>query len=365
MGKTVLVLANNDIGLYSFRKELLERMVLEGNNVFCALPYGERVEAIKELGCTYIDTEMSRRGVNPFEDFKLFIQYIKIIKSVKPDIVLTYTIKPNVYGGVACQLKKVPYVANVTGLGNAIQNGGLMSKFTLVLYRIGLRKAKKVFFQNAENQHFMLKNRVVRTSYDLLPGSGVNLEKHCYEEYPENDGTIVFSIIGRMMKDKGTDEILEAIPIIKKDYPDTVFRFIGEPDDDIVRERMEKATAEGLVECVGVQNDVHSFIKRSHATLHASYHEGMSNVCIETAACGRPVVATDVSGCRETYDEGISGIGFKAKNTEDLVRAVKDFMALPYESKAEMGKAGRKKMEKEFSRNIIINKYMEIIDKEV
>ncbi len=362
MSKKILIFANKDNGLYSFRKELLERMISEGNQVYCALPFGARIEALEELGCNCIETKMSRHGVNPFEDFKLILQYIKIIKSVKPDVVLTYTIKPNVYGGIACQLKKIPYIVTVTGLGNAIENGGLMRAFTLMLYRIGIKKAKCVVVQNEKNKKIFLENKVITGEYCMIPGAGVNLDKHCYEEYPENDENVVFSVIGRIMKSKGSEEILEAIPEIKKEYPNTVFRFIGDYDDDVMKEKIEKASEAGLVEYVGRQNDVHSFIKRSHATLHASYHEGMANVCIETASCGRPVVATDVHGCRETYDDGVSGIAFKAKDTQDLIRAVKEFLALPYEEKVEMGKAGRRKMEKEFNREIIVDKYMKIIN---
>ena len=360
MGKRVLILTNNDIGLYSFRRELIEQLVEEQNEVFCSLPFGEKTEPLSEIGCRCIDTEISRHGKNPFEDIKLFFFYLKQIKRIKPDVILTYTIKPNVYGGLAASIKKVPYIANVTGLGTAIENGGIMQKFTIVLYRIGLRKAKTVFFQNESNLDFMKSKKVVKGNAELLPGSGVNLKQHYYEPYPENDNPTVFLTIGRIMKDKGIDEILEAAAVIKSEYPNVCFKLVGFYDDDY--EKVISSAAEsGLVEFIEQQPDIHPLLKESHATLHASYHEGMSNVLLETAATGRPIIATDVPGCREAYDNGVSGIAFRSHSAEDLVRAIKEFLALPYEERANMGKAGRAKMEKEFDRNIIVNKYMKII----
>ena len=361
MSKRILILANNDGGLYHFRKELLEAFVEKGNMVYCALPFEKQIENIKKIGCECIDIKISRRGTNPLEDFKLFLNYIKLIREIKPDVVLTYTIKPNVYGGMACQVMKVPYIANITGLGTAVQNGGFMQKLTLTLYKIGLRKAKTVFFQNSENQEFMTSRGIVKATNDILPGSGVNLKQHCFEEYPESDEQVVLLTIGRIMRDKGVNEILQAAKIIKAEYPNVIFRFIGSYDEDY-EQKVSQAVKDGIVEYIESQPQVHSFIAESHATLHASYHEGMSNVLLETAASGRPVIATNVSGCKETYDDGVSGISFNAKDTDDLVRAIKEFLSLTNEQKTQMGKAGRQKMEKEFNRNIIVEKYIKIIE---
>lgn len=360
MNKKVMIFANNDVGLYNFRKELLERLIQDGNRVYCSLPFGEKSPLLSDLGCECIDTKISRHGTNPIEDLGLLFQYLKILKKVKPDIVFTYTIKPNVYGGLACTLKNIPYAANVTGLGNAIENGGLMQKLTLFLYRMGLKKAETVFFQNSANRDFMVEKKTVKVKNELLPGSGVNLETNCCEPYPENNGNVILLIIGRIMREKGTDEILEAAKEIKKEYPNVIFRFIGSYDGNY-KQKIEEAVDNGIIEYIGPQNDIHRFIKESHATLHASYHEGMSNVLLETAASGRPIIATDVPGCRETYDNGISGVAFKPKDVSDLVRAVKEFLALSNRQREEMGKQGRLKMEREFNRNIIVNKYIDVV----
>ena len=232
----------------------------------------------------------------------------------------------------------------------------------MILYKCGIKKAQKVFFQNTANKDFMVKHGIVNNNFEIIPGSGVNLTQHCFEEYPENDNEIIFTTIGRIMKDKGTNEILSAARIIKRKFPSVYFRLIGgfeEAYQDIVGQ----AVREGVVEYIERQTDIHPFIKQSHAIVHASYHEGMSNVLLESAATGRPVIATTIPGCQETYEEGLSGIGFLPRNTKDLVRALEEFINLPYKKKAEMGKYGRNKMEREFDRQFIIKKYLEEISK--
>ena len=227
----ILIIANNDVGLYKFRRELIEALLKEHEVNIC-LPNGKYVSRMTEMGCIYHACEFDRHSTNPFAELKQISLYKKILRSVKPDVVLTYTIKPNVYAGMACASENIPYIANITGLGTAIENGGLMQKFLLVLYRYGLRKAKMVFFQNQTNQVFMLSKGVVKGPYDLLPGSGVNLGEHISETYPESESPIVFVTIGRIMKDKGADEVLYAAEKIRKEYPNAVFKLIGGFDGD-------------------------------------------------------------------------------------------------------------------------------------
>jgi glycosyltransferase involved in cell wall biosynthesis len=353
----VLVLANNDIGLYKLRKELLERFISEGYDVAISLPHGNMIPDLQALGCRYILTEFNRRGKNPIKDLKLLGQYKVILKKEKPDIVLTYTIKPNVYGGMACAETGTPYIANVTGLGTAIENPGVLQKVTLGLYKVGLKKAKCVFFQNQDNKEYFFQKGIVRNRADLIPGSGVNLNEHRFEEYPEEHGGLRFLFIGRIMKDKGVQELFDAARGIKKRDPTCSFRIIGECDEDF-SEQIASYERDGVIEWLGFQKDVHSYISDSHCTILPSYHEGTANVLLESAASGRPVIATRVTGCKETFDEGITGIGCSPRDSQDLIRAINDFIALTPERRAEMGLAGRKKMENEFDRASVIQKYI-------
>ena len=362
--KKVLILVNHNVVIYNFRKELVQRLVADGYEVYLSCPQGNRIAELQDMGARFIETDVERRSKNPLTDLKLMRHYKKMMKEVRPDIVLSYTIKPNIYGCIAARKLGIPQLANITGLGTSIEDGGLSSKLILSLYKFGLKAAKVVFFQNKSNLDFFVNKKLVRGSAVLLPGSGVNLQEFCYENYPEETGETVLLIIGRMMKNKGTGEIIEAARIVRKMHPNVIFRFIGFADDDW-QATIDSAVGEGIIEYPGNQTNVHSFIKRSHATLMASYHEGMSNVLLETAATGRPIIASNITGCRETFDKGISGIGFRIKDSGDIVRAIEEFLSLPYEKRAEMGKAGRAKVEKEFDRQIVVNKYIEEIEKEV
>lgn len=359
----ILILANSDVGLFKFRKELLEEFVKGHHRVYVSVPEGAFAEDIKAMGCKIgTNRVLDRRGTNPFQDMKLLCYYNRIVKRLKPDIVLTYTVKPNVYGGIVCTKNKIPYIANITGLGTAIENGGLLQKAIHLLYKIGLRRAKKVFFQNTANRDYMLKHHLISGAYEVLPGSGVNIEQYAYEEYPSESGEIIFLTIGRIIRDKGIEEILSAVKIIRKEYPEVRVRLIG-AFDEAYEEKVREAEADGGIVYIEEQKDIRPFLKESHAILHASYHEGMSNVLLEGAATGRPVLAARIPGCREIYEEGVSGIGFRRKDTEDLVRALRQFINLPYEKKAEMGREGRKRIEKVFDRNIVVEKYKKEINK--
>ena len=353
----IMIVTNYGLGLYKFRRELVE-VLLQTNEVHICLPDSEYTEKLTALGCVFHRCEFDRHGTNPLAELKQISFYKQLLKVVKPDLVFTYTVKPNIYAGMACASLKVPYVANITGLGSAIENGGLMQKFLLVLYKRGLRRAQNVFFQNEANRDFMLNNGVVKGKYTMLPGSGVNLNEHKAEPYPMQQEPLVLVTVGRIMKDKGADEILYAAKIIRKEYPNVIFRLIGGFDGDY-EEKVQAAVDAGDIEYLGPQPDVHVWLTKAHAIVHASYHEGMSNVLLEAASCARPIIATDVAGCRETYENGVSGIACKARDGEDLVRAIRAFIALPYDQKVSMGQAGRKKAEAEFDRSIVVQKYLD------
>lgn len=358
--KKVLILVNHDVVIYNFRLELVERLLADGYEVHISSPYGERIDDLIARGAKYHEISIDRHGMNPVKDLSVLREYRKLMSSIRPAAVFSYTVKPNVYGGIAAGQYHIPFIATVTGLGISVGNGGIKGQVVLCLYRLGLRHAQMVCFQNRENMEFMLKYGVVKGPYCLLPGSGVNLVQHCPEPYPKDRDGLVFTTIGRIMKDKGTDELLQAAKTVKKKYPEVKFRLIGFFDDDYEK-AIREAVRAGTVEYIRQQKDIHPFIAESHAIIHPSYHEGMSNVLLEAAATGRPVLASDIPGCRETFDEGTSGLGFLPRDIGSLVQAIERFIQLPYEKKVQMGQSGRRKMEQEFDRRIVVEKYMEEI----
>lgn len=358
MKDSILVLTNFIGGLHSFRKEVIKAIRDAGYEVYISAPNNdERVQYFESIGCHIIDTSIDRRGVNPITDLKLLLKYRSIIRQLKPVAVLSYTIKPNVYGGIACRMAHVPQLANVTGLGDAMENGGWLQKLTVWLYKIGVGKAKRVFFQNQSNRDLCIGLGIADDSSILLPGSGVNLKHHTYQQYPADEGIVRFLFIGRLLKDKGIEEYFEAARRIKAKHPNTEFQILGRVEGPY-QSQLDKLVESGVIKHLGETSDVRPFIGAVECTIMPSYHEGMSNVNLESAANGRPVITTDVPGCRETVEDGLTGYLCEAKSAESLTAAVERFIALPYSQKVLMGQEGRKKVEREFDRQIVVDAYM-------
>lgn len=360
MKNAVLILTNNTGGLHSFRFEVVKAIVDAGYQVFISVPDdNERVKYFERIGCEIVKTRFNRRGMNPLADLMLMLKYLRLIRKVKPMVVLTYTIKPNVYGGVVCRLCNIPQLANVTGLGDTIENGGWKQKLTIFLYKIGLGKAQKVFFQNKSNRDFCIKHHIASDDSVLLPGSGVNFEHHLLQMYPK-DGTLKLLFIARLLKDKGIEEFFAMAREIKKKYPDTEFQILGKTEGYYLQQ-LDELVKEGIINYLGTTPDVRPYLGKVHCTVLPSYHEGMSNVNLESSSNGRPVITTDVPGCQETVDDGVTGFLVKPRDADDLTSKVEKFILLPYEQKVQMGLAARKKMEREFDRNIVIQAYLKEI----
>jgi len=359
--KKVLILVNHDVVIYNFRLEIVEKLLEEQFEVYVSSPYGERIDDLIELGCEYIDTSVSRHGTNIIEDFKLLLHYREIMKEVQPDIVLTFTIKPNIYGGMACRLLNIPYIANITGLGTAVENGGLMQKITVMLYKVAFKKIKCVFFQNKENQQFFIDRKIALGKHQLLPGSGVNLERFPLLDYPD-DEIVKFVFISRIMKEKGIEQYLEAATYIKEKFPNTEFHICGFCEENY-EDTLKDFEDRGIIIYHGMVRNIVDILKNMHCTIHPTYYpEGMSNVLLESAACGRPLITTDRSGCREIINQEKNGYLVKIKDNKDLIGKIEQFLQLNSVKKNEMGIQGRHKVEDEFDRKIIVNSYLSQIN---
>lgn len=369
--KKILILANNDIGLYNFRKEILQALLRVPYEVHIALPYGSFVEPMVEMGCIFHDTQMERRGTNPFQEVTLLRRYGKLLKKIKPDVVLTYTIKPNIYGGILCAWKHIPYMTTITGLGTAVEGDGILQKITVSLYRFAMRKVRFLFFQNEDNKEFFAKKNIATSRHVRIPGSGVNLDRYAYIPFPEagsnEEESAEFLFISRVMKEKGIEQYLGMAEAIKKKFPLTKFHILGFCEDDeekpdSYRKKIAEMEERGIVKFHGMQKDIVPFLKESQCTIHPSFYpEGMSNVCLESAASGRPVITTDRPGCKDTIDDGKTGFLVREQDTEDLIKKVEQFLALPYDKRKEMGLEAHKKMVREFDRNLVVKKYLEAI----
>lgn len=361
--KTIAVITNDPVWTYNLRREILAALIEKEYRVVLVTANGKRIDDLKQMGCEFIEVPFERHGTNPFHEFKLFNTYYKILKELRPDFALTYTIKPNSYAGIVCGKLGIPYVANITGLGTAVEYKGPMQGFALMLYKAGLRNAQKVFFQNTENRDFMLAHKAVKGAYDLLPGSGVNTERFQVLPYPDNE-TIDFVYVGRVMKEKGIDQYLEAAAYIRDKYPQTRFHVCGLCEKNY-QEILEKYHDAGTVIYHGQVQDVIEFHKNCQCTILPTYYpEGLNNALLESAASGRPIITTNRSGCREVIDDGVNGFIVKQQDSNDLIEKIEKFLSLSWEERRDMGLAGRAKVEKEFNRQIVVDKYMKEVELE-
>lgn len=361
--RKVLILANNDIGLYSFRLEIIERLLNEGINVYLSLPIGKRIADFEAKGCRFIETPVDRRGINPIKDILLFFRYLSILRKEKPDVVFTYTIKPNIYGGFAASIFKTPYICNITGLGTAVEQAGVLQKVTLSLYKMALRKVACIFFQNGENKMFFANRNIQINKHRLIPGSGVNLRRFTLMDYPDDDGKIRFIYISRIMKEKGIEEYLAAAKFIKKKCPLTEFGILGFCEE-AYEQTIQELSKCGIISFYGLQSDIRPFLKQAHCTIHPTFYpEGMSNVILESAASGRPVITTNRSGCKEAVEDGRTGFLFTERKVDELIHKIELFLSLDNNVRKQMGVLAHEKMKKEFNRDIVVDAYMDELSK--
>lgn len=353
----IVIIANDTAGLMLFRSDLICSLISRDNEIVALSPFGNRVGELRELGIKLINTPMSRRGMNPLKDATLLLQYYKELRKEKPDYVITYTIKPNVYGGLCARCLRIPYAVNITGLGTGFQSRKLR-QFVIKMNRSALKKAKVVFCENSSIGEELIMDRIVkRNKICILNGAGVDLEKFSYLEYPNDSGSIRFLFVGRVMKEKGINELLEAMEILVDEGMNCQLTVVGKFEEDY----SEKFKKYSWLKFEGPQKDVRPFIKECHCFVLPSWHEGMANTNLECAASGRPIITSDIPGCREAVVKDVSGLLCEVKNSQSLYQAMKKIITMSRDERKEMGKKGRKHMEKTFDKKKVVEKTIEYI----
>lgn len=361
--KHIMMIANDTTFAYNLRRELLQHLVSQAEKVTLVAQELSFREEFEEMGVHVIPVVIQRRGTNIFADIKLFFAYFSVLRQYKPDVVLTNNVKPNIYGGLCCRILGIPYIPNITGLGTAVEYPGPLQLLTTFLYKIGVAGASSILFQNSENEEFFRDRKIMpkKARVVRLPGSGVNLEAHPVMPYPREEQKH-FLFVARILREKGIDQYLGAARRIRQEHPNAVFHICGGCDDPAYTALIQQAQEAGDVVWHGQQKDMAPFFARACCLVHPSYYpEGMSNVLQEAAASGRPVIAADRSGCRETVDPGRSGYVIPIKDEDALVSVLEDFLAKTWEEQRDMGLAGRAKMEKEFDRAAVIRMVSEEI----
>lgn len=362
MRERVLFLVNHDLVIYNFRLEIVERLLQENFEVHISSPKGVRIQELIDLGCIFHELKINRHGLNPIDEIKLLHEYTKLFKKLKPNIILGFTIKPNIYGAIAARKLKIPFIANITGLGTAVEYKSWKQPIFINLYKYAFKGIYKVYFQNEANRDFFINHKIIKDSYSLIPGSGVNLIRFSEKTYP-NDSIIRFSFISRVMKEKGIEQYLEAAEYITNKYSNTEFNIYGFCEQ-AYEEILKNLQAEGIIRYHGMIKDVAGVLETTNCLILPSYYpEGISNVLLEASAIGRPIITTDRPGCKEVIDDGVNGFLIKQKNTNDLIEKIEKFLKLSNQEMSQLGHHGRLKVEREFDRQIVVEQYMKDIKK--
>jgi len=368
--KKILISLNTAWNLLNFRAGLIGGLISSGYEVVAVAPKDEYVVKLELLGCRFVHLEMDNQGTHPIRDLLLLWRFFRLLKTEKPDLCLFYTVKPNVYGSLASRLCGIPFINNVSGLGAVFIQGRWLRRFVSTLYKLAFRNSYRVFFQNRDDLELFLENKLVKVALtDVLPGSGINLHRFTPTDDADRkslSSPFRFLLIARMLKDKGVVEFVNSAQLLKELGLKAEFCLLGFLDVQnpaaISSEQMKEWTDQGFVKYLGVSNDVRVHIASADCIVLPSYREGTPRTLLEAAAMGKPIITTNVVGCKEVVEHGVNGFLCEVKNPQDLALKMKEMLLLSADQRKLMGENGRLKMEKEFDENIVIQKYLQAID---
>jgi glycosyltransferase involved in cell wall biosynthesis len=358
----ILITVNAAWNVLNFRRPIVAAMIADGHRVTVLAPHDDSVATLEGLGCKVLPLEMSVKGLNPLQEVKLIARKRKVFRAERPDTIFRYTIKNNIFGALAARPLGIPFIPNVTGRGTAFLSGGFLQRIAEGLYRHAFRNLGVIFFQNEDDRDLFLERRLVTAQQArLLPGSGIDLTQFAATDYPPESDAPVFLMIARLLRDKGVIEYVEAARKVKAEHPRARFQLLGAVDA-ANRTAIDAATVkswqeEGVIEYLGTADDVRPHIAAAHCVVLPSYREGAPRTLIEAAAMARPLIATDVPGCRAVVEDGVTGYLCKVRDGDDLARIVSKFFALPRAERARMGLAGRAKMTVHFDQAIVVQAY--------
>lgn len=361
----IAIVLNTSWNIYNFRSGLVRSFLEQGHDVYAISPIDHYTEKVRALGCHHIPVRMDSRGANPVKDLLLVAELYRIYKKIRPDIVLHYTIKPNIYGTLATAALGIPSVNNVCGLGTMFLKDNLVSRVAILLYRLAFLFPKRVFFQNEDDlQLFLSKKMVKQQLCDLVPGSGIDLEKFAPQGDTGNH-TFTFLLISRLIYDKGILEYIEAVEKLRNKGINARFQLLGAVDEKhkrgIPKKLIDDWANRRIVDYLGTTEDVIPYLREADCVVLPSYREGTPKTLLEAASLGKPLVATDVPGCRSVVDDGFNGFLCEARNSDDLAEKLEKMYRLEEETRQQMGINSRQKIENTFDEKFVIRKYHEVI----
>lgn len=361
----VAIVLNTSWNIFNFRLNFVKALLAKGYEVHTIAPHDNYTQHLEALGCVHHDVKMDSRGANPIKDIALTFELWGIYRKLRPDIILHYTIKPNVYGTLAASMLKIPTINNVCGLGTVFLKNNLVSAVAVALYKFAFRFPKKVFFQNSDDLALFLEKKLVPAkSADLIPGSGIDLNYFQPMEFKRND-SFTFLLISRLITDKGILEYIEAVKSLKRKGVNARFQLLGAKDPEHKRgiqlPVIDEWIQSNTIEYLGTTDDVRKFIQKADCIVLPSYREGTPRTLLEAASSSKPIVATDVPGCHNVVIDNYNGLLCKLKDVDDLALKMEQMILLDDNTIKKFGENGRKKIEFEFDENLVISKYLQEI----
>ena len=359
----IVLSANSCWNILNFRASLIRALIARGYRVVVVAPQDSHSAAISGLGAAFVPIAMNSSGMSVREDLGLFVRYLRLLRPMRPRFFLGFTVKPNIYGSLAARAEGARVINNVSGLGTAFIKRGLLTRIVGALYRLSFRGSEKVFFQNRDDRDLFVAKRLVAASKtDLLPGSGIDLDHFKPSAEEREPGPLRFLFVGRLLWDKGVAEYVEAARRVRRDHPGAIFQMLGQlgannrtavPSSDLARWR-----AEGIVEYLGESDDVRGAISKADCIVLPSYREGLPRALLEGSAMGKPVIATDVPGCRDVVAHGETGYLCDVRSADSLADAMSKILHASDAERSAMGAKGREKVELEFCQSRVIAKYL-------
>lgn len=365
MSRRVVLAANSAWNIVTFRQGLIRALTDSGYEPVVIAPLDEAAgDRVGTLDVETVGIDLDRSGLDPIADLKLLLAYRKILKRLAPGALLAFTIKPNIYGCIVARSLGISAIPNVSGLGTVFLMGGPLKSLVTAMYRFAFKGCQLVFFQNPDDAELFVEHRIVRRSQvRLVPGSGIDLLHHAPTELPP--GPPVFLLIARLLRDKGIREYVEAAQSLRREFPDVRFQLLGPLDPDnrsaIGQAELERWIREGIVEYLGASDDVRPQIAAATVIVLPSYREGLPRALLEGAAMARPLITTDVPGCREVVDDGTNGLLCEVRSTGSLAEAMRKMIRMPAEARAEMGRAARRTVEEGFSEERVVHAYLDAL----
>lgn len=369
------MVSNTAWSLINFRAGLMRALLADGHKVVAVAPFDEHAARIEALGVQYLALPMDNKGTHPLRDLRLLLSFVNLFRHERPDLVISYTIKPVIYAGLAARWTNVPAVSVVTGLGTVFQRENLLTKLVEWLYRMSQFKVQKIFFLNEDDMQIFRERKLVPAALmERLPSEGVDLSHFNSVQAASAVGEcgmiasqrpLRFLLMARMLWDKGIGEYVEAARKVRQLYPDTQFGLLGFLDVQnptaISRTQMDEWVQEGVINYLGVTHDVREAVAWSDCVVLPSYREGIPRTLLEAAAMSRPIITTNAVGCREVVDDGINGYLCQPKDSDDLARKLVQMIEVTSDERQQMGARGRKKVEREFDERIVISRYLAVI----